>query len=294
MAIAYKLVKLMGGELKVMSIKDIGTSFFFELEFPKGKLKKLTNFNHLDNNDFHKGKKALLVEDNDLNRFIAKQSLLFMGFDVVEAENGAVAVDILKKQSFDLVLMDIQMPVMDGVEATQIIRNTLKIKIPIIAITANVFKHDIDLYLTCGMNDFITKPYDELEFARKINLIIQNEKPPAIAKKTKYDLNSLYQIAGADNKQFVDKMIGIFVQLVSENTSKLQKALVDEDYETIRKIVHKLKPSILQLNIEDLKSTLVFFESIRSEMVNEKKFIKKTLHLIDVLNQVKADLIARQ
>ncbi|MEN9446533.1 MAG: hypothetical protein RL728_1045, partial [Bacteroidota bacterium] len=111
-------------------------------------------------------------EDNKINRLIAGKSLEIIGCIYKEAVNGLEALELLKNETFDLILMDIQMPEMDGVEATKIIRNELKITIPIIALTANVFKQDIDSYLAVGMNDFIIKPFEEENFFEKISLNI--------------------------------------------------------------------------------------------------------------------------
>jgi CheY-like chemotaxis protein len=208
------------------------------------------------------------VEDNEMNRFIAIQSLEYLGFKTVEAENGLIATEMIQKQNFDLVLMDIQMPVLDGVEATTFIREQLKNKTPIIALTANAFKHDIDLYLKKGMNDFITKPYDEQDFFRKIehvlsitNVIpnsekneIQNEHSLKLDKPL-FDL-SLLEKMSRGNDDFVNKMIAVFIDLAIENIQKLEESLANNDMETIKKTAHKIKPSIDQMGIKSLKEVI--------------------------------------
>ncbi len=101
----------------------------------------------------------LVVEDNELNQQVAKEILEYAGATVVIAEHGKEALNFLKEQLFDCVLMDIQMPVMDGLEATQMIRtNMCWSKMPIIALTASVDQHYKDMCLNVGMNDFLTKP----------------------------------------------------------------------------------------------------------------------------------------
>src|SRR5690606_23840932 len=109
--------------------------------------------------------KVLLVEDNDFNQLVAKDTLieLLPNIEVDIAENGAIAVDMVKKNDYDLVLMDIQMPVMNGIEATENIRSLnddSKKNISIIAMTANVLQEDVKRYLDCGMNAYISKPFD--------------------------------------------------------------------------------------------------------------------------------------
>lgn len=172
MAICRDLLSLMDSELKIDSKKGQGTKISFELEFKKLNISvdEKESTNEIYNNVT--GKKVLLVEDNKINRLIAGKSLEIIGCIYKEAVNGLEALEFLKNESFDLILMDIQMPEMDGIEATKIIRKELKIKTPIIALTANVFKQDIDSYLAVGMNDFIIKPFEEENFFEKISLNI--------------------------------------------------------------------------------------------------------------------------
>ncbi|KZS01283.1 Aerobic respiration control sensor ArcB-like protein, partial [Daphnia magna] len=134
MAISNDLVKLMGSELKVLSIKDKGTTIQFELQLPKGNVANLYNAGVEIKKNKLKGTRVLLVEDNEMNRFIARQSLEYAGCTITEAENGQEAIGKLKEYNFDLILMDIQMPIMDGVEASIYIRNKLKLEVPIIAL----------------------------------------------------------------------------------------------------------------------------------------------------------------
>ena len=115
------------------------------------------------------GKKILLAEDNDINRMIATIVLKSNGYHITEVLDGKEAVAELSKQSFDLVLMDMQMPFMDGLEATQIIRKHINKKIPIIALTANDIRKEKDRCVQAGMNDFLMKPFDEKELVSVIN-----------------------------------------------------------------------------------------------------------------------------
>lgn len=116
-----------------------------------------------------KGKSVLIVEDTMINQVVSEEFILKLGGSVSLAENGKQCIDRLESETFDLVLMDIHMPIMDGIEATKIIREEMKIlDMPIIALTANVMKDDIAHYLEIGMNGYIPKPFDESDFIQAI------------------------------------------------------------------------------------------------------------------------------
>lgn len=124
------------------------------------------------------GKKILLAEDNDINRMIASIVLKSNGYEITEVLDGKEAVAVLSKQSFDLVLMDMQMPFMDGLEATRIIRKHINNKVPIIALTANEIRKEKDRCVQAGMNDFLMKPFDEKEL---VSIIIKWLHKPALS-----------------------------------------------------------------------------------------------------------------
>jgi PAS domain S-box-containing protein len=163
LAISRQLVVLMGGELGVQSRLGAGSTFHFELDFepappaaapvpaadPEELLQQL------------RGARVLLVEDNEINQEVALELLRHAGVEVTLAEDGSQALQRLAQQPYDVVLMDCQMPVMDGYEATLAIRAMPQhARLPIIAMTANVFSGDRDKALACGMNDHIAKPLE--------------------------------------------------------------------------------------------------------------------------------------
>jgi len=269
LAITNDLIKLMGGTLKVESTKNHGTTFSFELHFPiSSKENLMTNSTTIKSGIFNE-KKVLLVEDNEMNRFIAIQSLDYLGFETVEAENGKIAIEYVQKETFDLILMDIQMPVMDGVAATSFIRNVLNIKTPIIALTANAFKHDIELYIKKGITDYIIKPYDEEDFYRKIELVLNSsysikneklEKENIIENIKLYDLTQIEKISRG-NDDFIQKMITLFNDLITTNLLLLNDAMDQKDFNAIKRITHKIKPSVEQMGISSIKETIRYVEN---------------------------------
>ena len=158
MSIAYELAQLMNGRIEIESKKKQGTDVHIYLNLVKD---NNNNNNNNNNNLDLENISILLVEDNAINRLVAQKSLENHNCTIVEANNGKHAVEILKTQQFDVILMDIFMPEMDGLEATEIIRNELKITTPIIAFTANAFKSEIKKFIEIGMDDYVLKPFDE-------------------------------------------------------------------------------------------------------------------------------------
>ncbi|SEJ55444.1 PAS domain S-box-containing protein [Cyclobacterium xiamenense] len=307
MAISHDLVRLMGSELQVESRKNEGTKFSFVLTLPIGDPSKLVSQSKETKPGTFLGRKALLVEDNEMNRFIAMQSLDFMGFQTTEAENGKKAIEHIKNKTFDLILMDIQMPVMDGVEATAYIRRQLNVTTPILALTANAFRHDIDLYLHTGMNDFITKPYDEQDFFRKIEQVLRkpttpetesepdqtdsgnDDAPAKTSTQPLFDLSQLEEISRG-SEQFIQKMCELFVSLADEITGEMQQALDQRDWPRIQKAAHKIKPSLDQFGVDSIKNTVRDVEDYVMRRDNEEEFKDMVRQIIDTLHQVAAGL----
>jgi CheY-like chemotaxis protein len=155
----------MGGSIWLESTLGVGSTFYFTARFSiavSGVLKE----NDSSEEDFivpirHHGKHILLAEDNKINQMVAKELLRVEGFETTVADNGRIAIELLQQQQFDLVLMDIQMPEMDGFEATRIIRSDKRFTdLPILAMTASAMSSDKELSFAAGMNDHIVKPID--------------------------------------------------------------------------------------------------------------------------------------
>lgn len=175
LAISKKLVSLLKGRIEVKSQPGKGSEFYFTLPFKKskGKIKKLSDQGKSLALPKRAGNpyKILIVEDNEINSFIAQKFLKSWGVDTQLAENGAIALEMITKENFDLILMDLEMPVMSGYEATEAIRkleDPQKSSIPIIALTASAMLDVQTKIFSLGMNAFILKPFNPGDLKTKI------------------------------------------------------------------------------------------------------------------------------
>jgi PAS domain S-box-containing protein len=286
LAISKDLIQLMGGDLHVISEKNKGTNFTFELDFKIGEEYNLLPVGQKVKEGIFKEKTVLLVEDNEINRFIAIQSLNYLGFDVTEAENGLVAINIIQNNDFDLILMDIQMPVMDGLQATTFIRENLYNSTPIIALTANAFKHDIELYLEKGMNEYITKPYDENDFFSKIEFVMQNFNISQSAIEIPLFKLDIVMKMSRGNYDFVLKLLKLFIQAVNTNVDDIIICIKNNDWNRMKSIAHKIKPSIDQFEIISLKETIRWLENYDGRQPLNDLWLQNTDKTIEVLKRV--------
>lgn len=168
LAIVKQLVEFQGGNISVTSKKNEGSKFKFILPFGKTSIKSVNEINLLEPNSKIQNLRILVAEDVALNQLLIKIILCDFGFNHDVVNNGQIVIEKLKDSIYDIILMDLQMPQMNGFEATEYIRKTMKSDIPIIALTADVTTMDLAKCKACGMNDYISKPIDENQLYQKI------------------------------------------------------------------------------------------------------------------------------
>ena len=290
MAISQELIHLMQGSIDVESSKNKGTTIKFNITLPIGDEKGIKAQEVIRMNPTGKKIKILLAEDNEFNRLVAIKTLNRHDCIVSEAVNGADAVDLVKKENFDVILMDLQMPVMDGLEATRIIRNVLHNTTPIIALTANAFKNEIDLCMKIGMNGYVTKPYEEKLLIDTVYKNIVSEKPQPMniaAKTTKglYDLTMLRGLCQGDSEQFA-KMIFIFIKQSKDAITDFNTAIESKNTQQIYQIAHRIKPSIDGLGIVSLKNEILELERSAKAGLYSENLITSLHYTQKVLRKV--------
>ena len=172
LAISKTLVELHKGMIDVKSYRGLGSEFVFTIPYAAGKEEDILTAGSMAGPDYSALAKLriLVAEDYEFNQIVIKDTLehLIPGIEVEIAANGKIVIEKLEKGRYDLVLMDIQMPEMDGYEATRFIRNNLKMDIPVIALTASVIRSDLDKCTDAGMNGYVPKPFERGDLLREL------------------------------------------------------------------------------------------------------------------------------
>lgn len=299
MSITKELVDLMGGTIEVTSEKGKGTEMSIRFSFEKGTEKDLPQKNIASTNTgILQNKKILVVDDNEMNRLVATTILQEYGVLLTEAANGEEATGLMSEQDFDIVLMDIQMPVMNGLDATRYIRNELKSAVPVIALTANAIRGENEKCFAAGMNDYLSKPFEESQLIEIISKwidkrpVAQNENESVrVNGKTKqlYDLTKLTDIAKG-NENFIKKMLQLFVEQVPVCIVEIKQALVVSDLTTIKSLAHRIKPSIDSLGIDCIKEDIRNIELKPTELYATGQLEKLINKLDNVITEVVLDI----
>jgi signal transduction histidine kinase/DNA-binding NarL/FixJ family response regulator/HPt (histidine-containing phosphotransfer) domain-containing protein len=309
LTISKQLVVLMGGSVEVKSKIGEGTTFTFILPFQigEGDFKQSQDDFTIAVNDLEilNRSKILLVDDNEFNRIVAVDTLksIAPNMSILEAQSGMEAIEKLKTNEIDLVLMDIQMPKMSGIEATLFIRNKLEAplnRIKIIAMTANVMKNDIDSYLQNGMNDHIPKPFHKSELIFKILNQLDNNKEVIKNRIVEYeaiedelapshllpatqltDPSFLISFAG-DDKEKQKKYISIFLKNAPKLLLQMQNGFESNDLEMVKISAHSLKTQLNYMGVKEEYSHVQEIEQMAShEHKNEeiKSLIDNLQHI---------------
>lgn len=259
LAIVKQLVEAQQGSIEVESKIDAGSTFRFTLSFQKTNDIVESDAELLELDSELKHIKVLVVEDMALNQLLMKTLLDDFGFERDIAGNGRIAIEKMAEKDYDIILMDLQMPEMNGFEATEHIRKIIRSNIPIIALTADVTTVDLAKCKAVGMNDYIAKPVDERVLYSKIiglvkkpvqkiyNLAKVNETlDNAVIKCT--DLAYLVGITKNDPGLMM-QMINIYLQQTPVIVASMKKGLHDKDWETLHAAAHKLIPSFSIMGI---------------------------------------------
>lgn len=245
LSIVKKLVEMQGGNISVESEPEKGSSFSFYIPYQLNKERNISKSlpeNSTEDIIFDPECFILAAEDNKMNQLLLQYIFKQWNVKHAIAQNGEEVIELLKKQSFDLVLMDIQMPVMDGYTAARWIRNELKSDIPIIAMTAFVLEAEKDKCFAFGMNEYFPKPINEL----KLKELLSKYLP---VNKTGSFVNSHFlKETFANNTQFIVNILELFIKQYPQDLALLKNAINNKDIIQIKALAHHLKSTCSSVN----------------------------------------------
>jgi len=309
LTIVKKLIELQKGIIKVDSIPGEGTTFKFVIPFDIAETNTTnapvvaseeTSIEHL---------RILVAEDNTINQLIVKKMLEPWKCTVEFADNGLIAFNKVKDGNYDIVLMDVQMPELNGNAASQKIRAELpepQRSIPIMAMTAHVTQKERERCFECGMDDYISKPFDLADLKNKLVALTTHKKSSSThhadpvstplnietgkstketeveTSSTKINLTYLKQVAG-DNQEFIIQMIEMFLQKTPEALEEMETKFREQNWEDVRNIAHRIKPTYTYVGLGDIHKMLAKIEKCCQAKENLES-ISELIHEVETLS----------
>ena len=293
LAIVKQLVEAQNGVITVKSEPNKGSTFSFSLTFLKTNANAEPESEMVELEAELRNIRVLVAEDIPLNQLLMKTLLDDFEFECDIAANGKIAVEKLAKNSYDIVLMDLQMPEMNGFEATEFIRNNLHSNIPIIALTADVTTVDLTRCTEVGMNDYIAKPVDERLLYSKI---IQSVKKAYHNKKGNFKENEQVSTIKCTNLKYLNnrtksnpklmmEMIALYLEQTPTLVSSMKKSMRNKDWETLHQAVHKMIPSFsimgISVDFEDMAKKVQEYASTQRQTEVIPDLVLKIEHVCD-------------
>ena len=290
LSITKRLVEMQGGQINVRSRTGRGTLFYLSIPYAKGEAQEqthssITQAEPLPTNSWL-SKKILVVDDDPLNGLLLTTILNKWNIPHTLAGNAKEALSNFSNEKYDLVLTDMHMPGMSGLELLQRIRKA-NTKIPVVVVTANAQKSDLDHYLAEGMSGYLLKPYTEEELKTEINkhwntsitlssqTKIEEELENSCSPKENYSLKVFKQYAGTD----ADALQAMLVSFLENNRlslSKMEESVEENKLSETKELAHKMYPTIKQLGAETAATLLQQLEH-ESQSQNEQQLILKDL-----------------
>lgn len=289
LTITKRLIEILGGEIHISSKLGKGSTFTVNMPLSISSMDEVNQSimpgakTVTGGLDFG-GRKILIVEDNEINRIVLQNSLNQYNLEVAIATNGFEAVQYVEKNNdAALILMDLHMPVMDGFEATEIIRHNLKSAVPIVVLSASALKNEKQRSVDMGANDYLSKPFkpEELQDCLEKYLGINpSAQAGTVAEETVgetpgYDLSNLFQVEDAE---VIKTIMRMFEKIVPESLEELKNEAIKEDWESVRFIAHKLKSSLGIVQVRSILSNM----SVIEISAKEKKDLDNILSLVEL------------
>jgi PAS domain S-box-containing protein len=293
LTITRRLINLMGSDIQVTSKLGEGSDFHFTLKLERGKvtIPELTKIDNTKNILEERNIEVLLVEDNRVNQIVATNFLRRWGVKYDIANNGREAVEMVSRKIYDLVFMDLQMPEMDGYEATHEIRKMKDPyfkRLPIVALTASAMTSMRDKVMASGMTDFMTKPFQPEELQQ---IILKYTAPEKTAGMT-YSISDSLEIYTEGNLGFKREMIGALIRNIEELKSALHTSLTSKDPNAFQEAAHKCKTTLTMLGdsellkvVDEVRLALEHEHSGALNVILDQRFNKLVKEMIEGLSE---------
>lgn len=245
--------------------------------------------------------RILLVEDNKINQRVTELTLKKWGIQTDIADSGAIALEMLNRKPYNLILMDIQMQGMDGFETTRFIRNHQREEIrntPVMALTASGKPEEAQKCFEAGMEDYIFKPFNTNELYNKIiKLVNRVADPVPLTEETAHTASaylftdiSYVRNLGRGNNKYVREMIGFFLESTPQAIRDMKEAYETENFEMINEIAHKIRPSFTMMGIKSLEKEIALIERYARENKNLDEIGRLLDYVSDTAEKVYKEL----
>lgn len=299
LTIVKKLVELQNGSIDLISSVGRGTTFIVELGFGIADEENLNNNKSTQEQEqFNfENLKILLAEDNLVNQLVTSDLLKGQKAEVTIAVNGQEAIDLYKENDYDMILMDMQMPHMDGYQAMKIIRDDFpqeKRNIPITALTAHAFEGELNKCLEYGANFYLSKPFRPVQLFEIIEKMQELKKD----EEFKEDYSSLNEERLLpffnNNEELMISTLELIVETVKEDLVKMNESYHHDDLEQIRKTAHKIKPNFELLGLMKIHQECVSLEKAeeQTKVDHHLKRLSEGIHkaFLEIDNLIKKHL----
>ncbi len=299
LTICKNLIELQNGYLSVTSQENIGTTFTFTLPYRKGKATDILpdDIGTIDSEKLQ-NKKVLLVDDDSVNRLLGRTILDKFNCTYSIARNGNEAITMVNENNFDVILLDIHMPDISGIEVAKHLRHTQKDKdTKIIAVTAAVMKDDIKEYFKVGINDFIIKPFKEIHLFNKMCEVLKIKNQFPIKPKEEiilkeeispklYNLDELKRMI--NTKDGLLNMINTFIENSENTIKKFQEYLPENNWKQIGEAAHKVLPSFKHIEAHAINNDLTTIKTktiVKPDYEEIPRLLEKTIKAMQQLNE---------